>query len=94
MIPSKKFWFRYFYLVPKFVGTDSETFFGTKMFRDQLRDFFGTKFLRLQYHIRKEEFPGTGIHGTGMSHSGWNPQSWNMIPFSLEQTIPAQVLDI
>merc|ERR1711894_42588 len=43
---SEKFqdWLRYFFSVPIFFESDSETFFGTKFFRDRFRDFFRYQF--------------------------------------------------
>ena len=74
------------FLVPNFFETNSETFFGTKIFWDRFRDFFRYSFFSRPVPrlfsvpnffdsgsdtIKKnEEFPGTGIPGTGTSHSG------------------------
>ena len=64
--------FRYFFPVPNFSDTGSDTFFRYQIFPIPVpRLFSGTNFFRyrFRYHQKNEKFPVPGIPGTGTSHS-------------------------
>ena len=55
---SERYRFRDFFSVPNFFETDSETFFGTKIFRDRFRDFFS---VLIFFETGSETFFGTNF---------------------------------